>query len=565
MPLNVKNKIWLGTLFLFLLILIVGGAGIHYIMRLKDDSSAIIKANYESIDYCHTIQKALDSISIDRNGSLKKIDIALRAQENNVTEPGELMATFHARRDFNKMQNGDSSAETAKDLEVQLQKILSLNMEAIQLKNNTAQQTAAKALSIITVLCGIVFIVAFTFSYNFPSVMVAPIRELTLGMQQISNKNYGHRIHIKNKDEFGQLAKSFNDMSERLEYFQNSNLNQILFEKARAEAVINSLKDASIGIDKNDVVLFANGQALALLGIHADQVVGKKAEVLKKSNDLFRFLMEGDNASPFKIIVGDKENYFIREVVEVSQADTQSRVIVLKNITPFKELDVAKTNFIATISHEMKTPIASVKMSLQLLENTTTGILNEEQRQLLHGIKEDCDRLLRIIAELLNLSQVETGNIQLNIKKSNPYEMLDYALESVRIQVDQKKLNLLIQKDENIPDIKADGDKTAWVLINFLTNAIRHAPERSDLNISLTKMGTLAEFSVKDQGQGIDPQYQEKIFDRYFQVPGSGKFGTGLGLAISKEFIEAQGGHIHLQSVPGEGSRFSFTLNIADA
>ncbi len=564
MPLNVKNKIWLGTLFLFLLILIVGGAGIHYIIRLKDASSAIIKANYESLDYCHTIQKGLDSISIDRNGSVNKIDLALRAQENNITEPGELMVTYHARKDFNKMQAGDSSAETAGDLEVQIQRILSLNMEAIQLKNNTAQQTAAKALSIITVLCGIVFIVAFTFSYNFPSVMVSPIRELTLGMQQISNKDYGHRIHIKNKDEFGQLAKSFNDMSERLEYFQNSNLNQILFEKARAEAVINSLKDASIGIDKNDIVLFANGQALALLGVHADQVVGKKAEVLKKSNDLFRFLTEGDNSAPFKIIVGDKENYFIREVVDVSQADTQSRVIVLKNITPFKELDVAKTNFIATISHEMKTPISSVKMSLQLLENTTTGILNEEQRQLLHGIKEDCDRLLRIIAELLNLSQVETGNIQLNIKKSNPYEMLDYALESVRIQVDQKKLNLIIQRDENIPDIKADGDKTAWVLINFLTNAIRYAPERSDLNISLTKKGTLVEFSVKDQGQGIEQQYQEKIFDRYFQVPGSGKYGTGLGLAISKEFIEAQGGHIHLDSKPGEGSRFSFTLYIAD-
>ena len=563
MPLNVKNKVRLGTAFLFLLLLIVGGAGIYYIIRLKNDSSAIIRDNYESIEYGHAIQNGMDSLNMDRNGSLKKIDQSLRAQEKNITEPGELAATFRVRQDFNKIQNGASSKETIEDLEAQVQQILFLNMKAIQVKNKKAQQTAGKALTIITIISAIVFIVAFTFSFNFPSILVDPIRELTIAIRQISNKNYSHRIHIKSDDEFGQLARSFNDMSERLEYFQNSNLNQILFEKGRAEAVINSLKDASIGIDKNDIILFANGQALTLLGVSAKQIVGKKAEGLKDTNDLFRHILDNDHGAPFKIIVGDKENYFIREVVEVSQGDSQSRVIVLKNITPFKELDVAKTNFIATISHEMKTPIASVKMSLQLLENKATGHLNEEQAQLVQGIKEDSDRLLRIIAELLNMTQVETGNIQLNIKKSNPYEILNYAMEAVKLQIDQKKLMLTIRKDENLQDIKADADKTAWVLINFLTNAIRYAPERSELIIGLSKTGTRIEFSVKDQGQGIEEQYQEKIFDRYFQVPGSGKYGTGLGLAISKEFIEAQGGQIQLESKPGEGSRFSFSLNIS--
>ena len=184
-------------------------------------------------------------------------------------------------------------------------------------------------------------------------------------------KIIAYRIHIDNKDEFGKLADAFNEMAARLEYFESSNLNKLMFEKSRAEAVINSLKDASIGLDKNNIVLFANEQALQLLNMRNEDIVGKKTDEVAIKNDLFQFLLENNTATPFKIVVQNQENYFIKEIFEVNQDETQSKVIVVKNITSFKELDEAKTNFIATISHELKTPLAASDFSLKLLEDAT--------------------------------------------------------------------------------------------------------------------------------------------------------------------------------------------------
>jgi signal transduction histidine kinase len=236
---------------------------------------------------------------------------------------------------------------------------------------------------------------------------------------------------------------------------------------------------------------------------------------------------------------------------------------VLRNITPFKELDFAKTNFIATISHELKTPISTIKASLQLLENNSTGTLNDEQKQLVESIKDDSNRLLKITSELLNLSQVETGNIQLSIQQSDSSKILQYALDAVKVQSDQKQIRLEIKTDKNLPLIKADAEKTAWVLINLLTNAIRYSPEKSQVIIEVKKDNDKVIFSVKDFGKGIESKYKDKIFTRYFQIPGSSKSGTGLGLSISKEFIEAQGGNITVDSEFGTGSTFTVTMNSA--
>ncbi len=233
---------------------------------------------------------------------------------------------------------------------------------------------------------------------------------------------------------------------------------------------------------------------------------------------------------------------------------------MLRNITPFKELDFAKTNFIATVSHELKTPIASVKMSLQLLKNKSTGPVNEEQQQLIDSIEEDSNRLLKITGELLNMTQVETGNIQMNIQESKPEDIVHYAVEAVAFHAEQKNITLELHIEPNLQPVKADPEKTSWVMINFLTNAIRYSRERGRIIVTLKRQDGKVLFSVQDNGKGIDARYTGKIFDRYFQVPGSSRSGTGLGLAISKEFIEAQGGIVGVESEIGTGSRFYFLL-----
>ena len=240
-------------------------------------------------------------------------------------------------------------------------------------------------------------------------------------------------------------------------------------------------------------------------------------------------------------------------------------MILLQNITPFKELDAAKTNFIATVSHELKTPISSMLLSLQLLENEKTGAINDSQKQLIESIKDDSNRLLKITGELLNMTQVEAGKIQLNLQQSNPKTIIHYAVEANKMMAEENKIQLEIVCADDISSIHADTDKTVWVLTNLISNAIRYSNQNSKIIIKTEedKTNSSVNISVQDFGKGIDTKYKDKIFDRYFQVPGSNKSGSGLGLAISKEFIEAQGGKISMKSEIGLGSTFLIKLNKA--
>ena len=558
---TVKRKIRLGTLFFFFLLLLSGGIGIYYLVRLKDDAKLILTNNYESLDYCHTMQRALDSIGTDREKYLVVFDSALKKQERNITEPGEQNATVSLREQFQLLSKGDKALISRNKIDEQLQTILAVNMTAIEKKNKIAEATAEKALTYISIISAIIFIVALTFSFNFPSIITGPINDFREAIRQIADKNYKHRVNITSKDEFGQMATAFNAMAERLEYFESSNLNKLIFEKARAEAVINSLKDASIGINSNNTILFANQQALQLLGLKAEETIGRPVADLSARNDLLRFLIADETNKPFKIVVDGKENYYTKEVIEVSQSDTTSKVIVLKNITSFKELDVAKTNFIATISHELKTPLASSDFSLKLLEDNRVGQLSAEQKDLVHQLKNDNQRMLRILSELLNMSQVEAGKIQLKMQVVNPKSVVDASVQAVYSAAKEKQITVVQKIDDDLPVIKTDPDKINWVLNNFLTNAIKYSPEESEVMISVEHNNSSISFSVADKGQGIEEQYLGRIFERYFQVPGrSDKKGSGIGLAICKEFIEAMNGKIWVKSRTGEGSVFGFDL-----
>lgn len=228
----------------------------------------------------------------------------------------------------------------------------------------------------------------------------------------------------------------------------------------------------------------------------------------------------------------------------------------------YRKLDLAKTNFIATISHELKTPISAMKLSLQLLQNEKTGALNSEQMELINSCEEDSDHLLKIISELLNTTQAETGNIQLNIMPANVKEIIQYAVNTNKPAAEKRNIRIGLDLPEDLPYINADKDKSAWVLTNLISNAIRYSNDNSFVLISATANNEHLLISVCDKGQGIDPRYKEKIFDRYFRVPGTNKEGSGLGLAISKEFIEAQGGKISVESEPGAGSTFTISLNV---
>ena len=560
MALKLKTKVALGGVFLFALLILVGAVSFYYFNRLSEESKAIVKANYETLNYSKDMIAELDSFAKGPD-ALDRFEKNLQSQENNITEPGEKELTVSLRNNFDSLKLTGKADLTL--IRRDINRIMQVNLQAIDKKNKAAQKSAENAKTIITIILTVCLLLGFTFLFNFPSLVASPISKLTEAIRAIAGKNYKHRIHLDRKDEFGELANAFNSMAERLDEYEHSNLSKILFEKQRAEAVINSLKDASIGIDNDGKVLFANQQALQLLHLKEKDIIGFSQEDIKKRNDLFRFLINEQNNIPFKIVVDSKENYFTKEIVELSHENKRSgQVVVLKNITPFKELDVAKTNFIATVSHELKTPLASSDFSLKLLEDERVGSLTAEQKELVQSLKDDNKRLLRILSELLDMSQVESGKIQLNFQHIQPEILIRRAVESVQNVAKDKNISIKKEIGKVIPSINADADKTVWVLNNFLTNAIRYSSNDSEIIVSVEAKDSRVNFSVQDFGKGIAPEYKDKIFDRYFRVPGT-KEGTGLGLAICKEFIEAQAGSIMADSKPGAGSRFSFSLPIS--
>jgi len=396
-----------------------------------------------------------------------------------------------------------------------------------------------------------------------PGIISAPVSSLSEGIVEIAKKNYKKRIFLKQQDEFGDLAGSFNIMAEKLDEYEHSNLSQIKFEKSRIETIIDQMRDGIIGLDEKKNILFLNAVAEKLLGLKEKDILGKYAPDIALRNDLMRtILREDEEKKELKIFADRKESYFNKDILNVTNNEQViGQVIVLRNITPFHELNEAKTNFIATVSHELKTPISSIKMSAQLLNDERIGSLSIDQKELIHSIGEDADRLLKITGELLNITQVETGNIQLKIQATSSGDIVDQAVQAVQSQAQQKNITLVKSVAESLPLVNADAEKTVWVLTNFLTNAIKFSPVGSAIEVRAGQQEGRIKVTVSDHGKGIDKKYLPRIFDRYFKVPGMSEgSGTGLGLAISKEFIEAQGAVIWVNSQLGQGSTFGFSF-----
>ncbi|HEY4107540.1 sensor histidine kinase [Puia sp.] len=564
MSVRLKTKLSLGLIFLFIVIVLFGVLGLFYINRLSDEGRLVLKNNHESLMYCNKMLQALEDLRTDKN-ALASFQESLRRQQANITEVGEREATEELTTNFNEMLADPTDSSNYTDIRKSIIKIQEVNEMAILRKNDVAQKTASGAKEVLTVLFTILTLVAFTFIFNLPGIISDPISSLAEGIRAIAAKNYKKRIYLRQGDEFGELAEAFNTMAQKLDEYESSNLAQIKFEKSRIETIINQMRDGIIGLDEKRNILFLNAVAEKLLGLKEAGIAGQYAPDVALSNDLMRTLLQEESEKKeLKIYADGKESYFSKDVLNVTNnAAVIGQVIVLRNITLFHELNEAKTNFIATVSHELKTPISSIKMSARLLSDLRVGALNNEQQELIRSITDDSDRLLKITGELLNLSQVETGQIQLKLQPASPADIVGQAIQAVLFQAQQKHIRINTSLTDNLPRIQADVEKTSWVLINFLTNAIKYSPEDSAIEVVACRKKNTVEFVVKDQGRGIDEKYLPRIFERYFKVPGThDRNGTGLGLSISKEFIEAQGGTIWVHSQLGEGSRFGFTFTM---
>lgn len=419
---------------------------------------------------------------------------------------------------------------------------------------------------------------------RLPASIDNPIKELANAIQEIANHNYRKRLELNGSEEFSEVSKNFNRMAKRLEDYHQSTLSDLMASKKYMETIINSINEPIIGLNNELEILFINDEALNVLNLKRDEVIRHAAQDISLRNDLLRRLtrelveipgqeLAGDKGKekkePLKIYADNKESFFQVKYMSISQPgkdgvtmEGKGYVIMLKNITEFKELDSAKTTFISTISHELKTPISAILMSLQLLEDRRIGALNEEQADLASSIKENSERLLSITGELLNMTQVESGKLQLKPKITKPIELIEYAIKANRVQAEKFNIQIEVEYPEDkIGKVFVDSEKIAWVLTNLLSNAIRYSPENGHVVIGARQTDDgFIEMFVQDFGKGIDPRYHKSIFDHYFRVPGTKVQGSGLGLSISRDFVEAHNGTLTVDSRLGEGSTFVMRL-----
>ncbi len=364
MSIRLKTKLSLGLIFLFVVIVLFGVLGLYYINRLSDEGRLVLQNNHESLVYCNHMLQSLEDMPTDKN-AMDVFRENLRKQQNNITEVGEREATDELTKNFNELLTDPADPSNYADIRRSLGKIEDLNEMAIVRKNATAQKTADGAKEVLTILFTILTLVSFTFIFNLPGIISDPISSLAEGIRAIAGKNYKKRIYLRQNDEFGELAGAFNTMAEKLDEYENSNLAQIKFEKSRIETIINQMRDGIIGLDDKRHILFLNAVAEKLLGLKEKDIAGKYAPDTALTNDLMRTLLQEDTSrKDLKIYCDNKEGYFSKDVLDVTNNQAIiGQVIVLRNITPFHELNEAKTNFIATVSHELKTPLSSIKMS----------------------------------------------------------------------------------------------------------------------------------------------------------------------------------------------------------
>ena len=569
---KIQGRLTLGIGVLFAMILLLGIQSVESVRSLSRASGNILADNYNSLRYAKDMMSSLDSVGRD-SASMVSLLASLALQERNITEANESQTTesLHDRVHVLMDTVTEENLQLVRD---DLYRIMELNMASIMRKSHEVEKESEEArmwITVSAVLCGLL---AFVLLVRFPRGVVRPIEELKEGILEIANRNYDKRLEPGRNREFRAVAESFNNMAEKLSEYRRSTLNDLMMAKKRIEAIVNSLHEPIIGLDPDKKILFMNDEAVTVLNLRPEEVIGRNATEVALNNDLLRRLIrelysKDPSKEPLKIYADNKESYFQMEniplyVNHVGEKDKSfiGNVIRLDNVTRYKELDSAKTNFISTVSHEMKTPISSILMSLQLLEDKRLGSLNEEQQSLARSIRESSEHLLSITGELLNMTQLETGKLKLMPKVTKPIELIDYAVSATRVLAERFGCYVEVEYPEKISKLFVDSEKIAWVVTNLLSNAIHHSPEGSRIIVGAEQHDRKVSIYVQDFGRGIDPRYHQSIFDRYFRVPGTKVQGSGLGLAISKEFVESHGGTLTLESEVGKGSKFIITLPV---
>jgi NtrC-family two-component system sensor histidine kinase KinB len=448
-----------------------------------------------------------------------------------------------------------------------------LNQETMFVASKAADELAQRSV-VSTVILGVIAVVlGLGVSLFLSNRLARPVERMRTAASEIAGGNYDVRVPDQGTDELGLLAGQFNRMAEKLKQYNDLNIGKILAEKTKIEAILNSVDDGLMVVDSELRVTNINPMAAQFFHVAQSAAEGLHFLEISRNEELYRLLKEsleserppsieeGRNILSVKKDDGEMHYQFSILPIRSKPGRFPGVVLILRDITRLRELDRLKSEFVMTASHELRTPLTSIGMSIALLKEGMAERLSDRDRELIEAADEEIGRLKALVNELLELSKIKTGRLHLEFENVPVKLICEKALSVVQAQAVHQKIETAVEVPEPLPDVRADANKVTWVLVNLFGNALRFTASGGHIRVSARKIGYQVHFSVTDDGEGIPYEYQNRIFEKFVQVKsGTNTGGSGLGLAICKEIVRAHGGTIWVDSKPGEGSTFTFTL-----
>lgn len=606
---NLYKKLLLAQAPIAAALAIVGVFSVIVVSYLGSHSQTILKDNYRSVLAVQRMKEAIErmdsgALFIVAGERQKGLDQAeknqpifeaeLKVQEGNITESGEKEFTeglraawMNYQAKFAQLQNSTSNEEAKQIYFSELEstfyrvksaadEILAINQDTMVRKSDDVRRTAERMNAITMTVAFAALALGLFISTLLTRRMLQPVSALSEATRKIGEGNFDTRAHVRGNDELAQLARDFNAMAGRLAEYRKSSLGELLQAHLSMQAAIDSLPDpvAVFGVEGN--LQNVNQAAESLLGLRAE---GAK-EPLKAVDPSTRSVLERmrshvlsgkgtfvprgfEDAVQLNTLLGDR--YFLPRATPVyeSRGVIVGATVFLQDVTRLRRFEELKNDVVATIAHEFRTPLTSLRMAVHLCTEQVAGPLTEKQAELLHAAREDCDRLQSMVDDLLDMSRIESGRVELYPLPTPVGWLTENAVEQFKSEAEARGVRL--SSDITIPEIRvlADHERVGHVFSNLIKNALRHTERDGSVSLGARLTNGAVRFTVTDTGNGIARKYHERLFEKFFQVPESNLKGTGLGLYIAKEIVRAHGGDIGVESEPGKGSTFWFTLPVA--
>ena len=587
-------------------LIVVAAVGLSTVQILAHGSQRILQDNFRSVLAAQRMKEAaerIDSAAVFRAAGrpdkaatqappeLQAFEAELRVQETNITEPGEeeatraLRAAWDAYRGrFRAFQQISGEVEARRvyfaemeplflRLKEAVDRVLEINQDAMLLKSEQARAAAERNRSILLWSALTALSVSLFASVTLTRRALRPLNVLALAVRRIGEGDLKARARLAGDDEIAQVGREFDTMADRLGEYRSSSLGELLQAQQASQAAIDSLPDPVLVLSVAGQLLNVNQAAETLLKLTPgkeplagltpalrDAVEKVRAHVLggrgsyapRGLEDAIR--VEGD---------GGGRALLPRATPLYSEEGAVSGVtIVLQDVTRLLRFDELKNDLVATVAHEFRTPLTSLRMAVHILLEGTIGSLSERQLDLVFAARDECDRLQGIVDDLLDLSRIQAGKVNVSMTPLPAKSLVDAAVSDRAESARAAGLQLSTELAGPVLPVLVDPERIQLVFDNLIANAMRHSPPGGHVTVRVRPDGGAVRFEVEDEGPGIPPEYHQRIFEKFFRMPGAKGEGIGLGLYIAREIVTAHGGSMGVESERGRGSRFWFTLRV---